>query len=146
MIKKYLKVALCAFVVGIALAGAAAAFAGLAHGNPIYYGPIDGYSYYNEALVYTGGGCAYAETLESNQGSGNVPTGGMGCLARLYNSSGALVTNTPWEYNSQPMLSFAVFTNDIYTSGTYYSYGIASAYNGNGNTPYYTYVSPNQTL
>ncbi|MGD0855703.1 MAG: hypothetical protein ABSA18_07835 [Dehalococcoidia bacterium] len=146
MIKKYFKMVLCAFVVGIILASAPAAFAGLAYSNPIYYGPIDGYSYYNEALVYTGSGLAYAETLESNQGSGNVPTGYMGCLARLYNSSGTLVTNTPWEYNSQPMLSFAAYTNDIYTSGTYYSSGIASAYNGNGYTPYYTYQSPNQTL
>ena len=140
-----LKVALYALLIGAFFGGAGTALAGFASSPSYYYGPVYGYSYYNLAVVETGTSGAEAGTAVSDQSSSvNVPTGYMGAFARLYNGNNVLVESSGWYYNNQPLNGISYWTSYDTTHGTYYSYGITAAYNGNGYNDYYTYQSPEQ--
>lgn len=79
--------------------------------------------------------------------SGNAPAGYIGVLPQGYSSSGALLSQGTWLYNSSSVVgigSAATFTG---TKGTsVYSYGMSQAYNGSGYSSYTTYASPNQVV
>lgn len=120
-----------------------AAIAGTASSPKGYYGPIKGWSYWNQATVHTGSPRIYASTTVSQNGTSNVPSGYMGALARLYKNS-ALCASNGYSFNSGPANSLSVPTLSACGSGTYYSYGATAAYNGNGYSYYYTFKSPSQ--
>ncbi len=107
----------------------------------VYYGPVHGYSYKNRATVSTTPRI-YAVTGVYNQSTGNVPSGYLGALARLYRNQ-TLCTQTGYVYNSGSANGMdVVTTGSSCGSGTYYSYGVSKAYNGNGYDAYFTYESP----
>lgn len=142
MVRKNLKVTVCAFMVGILFAiSTTLVFAATAYSPWGYYGPYLGYSYKNRAMV-SDDYRLLADTTVANQVSGNIPTGYMGALARLW-KDGVLVASTDWYYNGFPCNSISTATPDgSFSSGTYYSKGLSSAYNGSGYTVYYTFQSP----
>lgn len=144
MVRKNLKTAVLAFIVGILFAtSTATVFAATATSSWGYYGPYLGYSYKNQAMV-SDNVRLYASTTAANQATGNVPTGYMGAKAMLYNSSNQLIDFTSWYYNNGPANSLSVPTlGSGFSSGTYYSKGMTAAYNGNGYNQYYTFQSPN---
>lgn len=125
MVRRNLKVAACAFIVGILFAlSATVVFAATATSPWGYYGPFLDYYYKNQASVtsdYPPG--VYAITKAAQDGTSNVPTGYMGVKARLYKSD-ALVASTDWRYNSVPANEIQTGTQNITGSGTYYSKGL----------------------
>jgi len=137
------------FACGVLLGIGSEVFAGVANGTMGYYGPIDGYSYENQATIYTFasglGQGASAQVYAQNQAQANVPSGYMGAYAQLWNSSGALIESSGWIYNNGPAYQQDASTGTYTTHGTYYSTGFTAAYNGNGYTTYSTFRSPNQT-
>lgn len=145
VLRRHRNVVVRAFIVGILFGiSAIVAFAAYAESNWRYYGPINGYSYKNQAVVTNDFGYIAAETYVSNQAWAQVPTGYMGARARLYNSSGTLRASSNWFYNSQPVMSIGVgIPCNQCSSGTYYSRGLTAAYNGNGYTENTTFSSPN---
>lgn len=84
---------------------------------------------------------------QTNPTTNKVPSGYMDAKARLYNSSGKLVAETTFVYNSGET---SVLNSDFASlkpakaSEAYYSYGITAAYNGDGYTQYYTFRNPSQ--
>lgn len=133
-----------ALVCIISLLSNGTAFAGTALSNKKTIS-ASGYSYEIYAEIYTSSSLAVARTSISSL-SGNVPTGYMGILMRLYNSSGTLIKSSDWHYNSMPASGMNGPVSYSTTSGSYYSYGKAQIFNGNGYDEYSTYISPNQTV
>lgn len=146
MIKRNLKGAFLAFLLGILfVASATAAFAATAYSPYKYYGPYAGYSYMNRASVVSQSGTGVgAYTWVSNQDSSNVPTGYIAAWAGLYNTSGQIVASSGnWIYNDQPLNGMMISSEIYNSSGSYYSYGYTAAYDGNGySDPITTYLSP----
>lgn len=142
MVRRNLKGAAFAFILGILFAtSATAVFAASASSPYGYYGPYQGYSYKNMADIISGSGVwGYADVY--NQTSDSVPTGYMGAEGRVFNSAGNLVASSNMKYNSSAASGLLVPSETYYSSGTYYSYGITAAYNGNGYNEYYTLKSP----
>ncbi|MEE4540353.1 ATP-dependent Lon protease [Streptomyces sp. V4-01] len=106
------------------------------------YGPVHGYRYENLAAVTTTSSRVYAVTEAYNAGSGNVPTGYIGVLARLYKGS-ALCASNGYTYNTAPMPGWSIPTQgNGCGSGTYHSYGVSQAFNGSSYNAFYTFVSP----
>ncbi|MFE9247476.1 ATP-dependent Lon protease [Streptomyces sp. NPDC007088] len=106
-----------------------------------YYGPVKGYKYKNRAAI-ADSSRLYASTTAARNGSGNVPAGYLGALARLYKGD-ALCKSAGYAYNSGPANSLSVPTQgNGCGTGAYYSYGATKAYNGNGYKAVYTFKSP----
>ncbi len=145
MVKKNLKVTVCAFLVGLFMSiSAVAAYAASVYSNWGYYGPINGYSYKNQASLGNNNGYLATGAWVYNQASGNVPAGYMGAKAQLYNSNNQLIDYSDWGYNSSSVNYFGVsISNNNYSHTYYYSKGVTAAYNGNGYTSYNTFQSPN---
>ncbi|MHB9094618.1 MAG: hypothetical protein ACYC21_08080 [Eubacteriales bacterium] len=142
MVKRNLKVTVCAFMVGILMSiSAVIAYAATAESPWGYYGPYLNYSYQNKASIVTGSSSVSAYTDVQNQAFANVPTGYMGAKAMMYNSSNSLVAQSDYRYNTQPLYSMSQSTS-ITTHGTYYSKGLTQAYDGNGYVTYTTFASP----
>lgn len=142
------KFVIYALVLGVFFGGAGTALAGTASSPYYYYGPVLGYNYDNQATVVAETSPlvgAWAATWVGQDGYLSVPPGYMGAKARLYDSSGILREASNWVYNNSSANAFDVLTPTDSTPGTYYSYGISAAYNGNGYYTYYTYVSPYQS-
>lgn len=142
MVKKNSKMLALIFLIGICLGlGTCAVYASSADSSWGYYGPFLGYSYQNQARVSDDQGFVDASTYVQPS-SGSVPTGYMGCQARLFKDD-ALYDTTTMHYNDSPMYTMRYYTQNRNTaSGIYYSYGITAAYNGNGYSNYYTFKSP----
>ncbi|SPF52859.1 conserved exported hypothetical protein [Candidatus Desulfosporosinus infrequens] len=144
MIKKNLKGAVIAFIVGILFATSTVVALGAeASSNWFNFGPYSGYSYQNQATVYSDTTDVFAYTEVANQNWTDVPVGYMGAEARLFNSSGYLVNYSNMSYNGTETGALSVLT-DSSTHDTYYSLGITAVYN-NSDGYYYnedTYMSP----
>jgi hypothetical protein len=127
---------------------ASPAVAGNASGSWGYYGPHAGYYYKNQSEVWTNTTVAWAYSTAANQSSGNVPSGYMGILARLFKSDGALCTQRGYRYNSVAANSYSVGTLQSAScgAGSYYSHGVTQAWTGSGYQSYWTFRSPNQTI
>lgn len=149
---RYLRPALVGAVVGIIVgAGIPVALAGTASGSWGYYGPTGGYTYRNQNTIYTKSSgsplgawaMTYAETSPSGQG--NVPTGWIGVLARMYNSSDALIRSNGYRYNDQPVAGMSTLTSP-YTGAhsAYKSWGLTRAWNGSSYYTYGSFQSPYQ--
>lgn len=108
------------------------------------YGPILGYSYKNQADMFTNATVAEADTGVYVTSGGNAPTGYMGAQARLYLSNGSLCRQSVFEYNTSASSGILASIQTPCGNGTYYSYGGSQAYNGSGYSGYYTFKSPNQ--
>jgi len=128
---------------GFILGAGTVAFAGLADSPWGYYGPILGKSYRNQATVVTGTDHAWAYTYVETTGQENLPAGYMGALARLY-KSGTLCSQQGYTYNDTALAGFSEATFVNCGRGTYYSYGVTKAYNGNGYNAVFTFQSPSQ--
>ncbi|MFD4990326.1 ATP-dependent Lon protease [Streptomyces sp. NPDC058374] len=106
-----------------------------------YYGPIKGYKYKNRAYI-TDSSRLYASTTAAKDGGGNVPAGYLGALARLYKGN-TLCASNGYSYTTGPANSLSVPTlGNGCGAGTYHSYGVTKAYNGNGYNAVYTLKSP----
>ncbi|MDP2400824.1 MAG: hypothetical protein Q8M66_02495 [Actinomycetota bacterium] len=138
---------LVGLVAGFVLGAAIPAFAGIAYSSYGYY-TVYGIGYRNRASVYTYSDRGFAATDVFTYPAQNVPSGYMGALARLYNSSGTLVRQSTWRYNSGSASGLGATTSDSYTipTGVYYSLGQSRAWNGSGYTTYNTFRSPNQNF
>ena len=143
MIRRHRKVAFIAFMVGILLGiSVMVAFAAKATSTWVYYGPILGYSYQNQATVSNDHELWFS-TYVRTQNSSSVPTGYMGALTRLYKSD-VLVASEGWAYNSGPCSGYTLVGSGYgHGSGIYYSKGKTRAYNGNGYNTFDTNQSPN---
>lgn len=126
--------------------GIGMAAAGTAYGLQAYYGPVGGYSYWNQSYIVTATGTDSARVINSVDGSGNAPGGYMGVLARGYNAnSGALVCSYGWQYSpgsTHSMNYLCTFTGS--SSSSYYSRGQTKAWTGTSYNTYATFASPNQ--
>lgn len=143
LFKKNIKIGIIVFMISILLGtSVTVVYAAYASSNNRYYGPINGYEYYNCAIVYDD---ASATTWVLLDQTGQVPTGYMGARARLYTSDGTLREDSGWTYSDEPLAGWYVDTDTQIWSGTYYSQGYSAAYNGNGYNTYSTYRSPNIT-
>lgn len=110
------------------------------------YGPYDGYNYENSAAVALTNGSFAPWTYVKTQNGASVPAGYMGANARLYNANtNALVYKTGMDYLDSSSNNFSTVYFGGQLSGSYYSYGVTAAYNGNGYTDYYTFKSPSLT-
>ena len=146
MFKGNIKMGLYTFVVCLFLAmGTSVTYATITNSNYGYYGPINGYSYENQATAVANTS-AYAYTWVSTTGDDQVPAGYMAAQAKVYNSSGVLKKSSDLVYNDDPCIGYNTVTPNTIWSGTYYSKGLTKAYNGNGYDTYYTFTSPNVTL
>jgi len=143
MFKSNLKIALCAFIASIILGICTVAFATELSSNWKNYGPINGYSYRNQATVRTAGG-VQAETYVERSTTGNVPVGYLGAKASLYDSYDRLYNSTGWDYSIDICHGmYQVTTPYDFDAGYYYSKGQSAAYNGDGYSTYATYATPN---
>lgn len=144
---KNTRTAFLAFVIGIIFSliiTAVEAADGSAYSNTKSYGPVNGYSYYNQAGIGVQSGYLFAETDVTKSGGGTVPTGYMGTKVIDYRE-GYLCYSSDVYYN--PVAAGAIIdSQDLGVGcgdGTYYSKGITYAYNGNGYSAYNTNQSPN---
>jgi hypothetical protein len=139
------------FLTVVVVASLFTTMSGLAEASTVYgqygyYGPYAGKSYNNRSYVlwYTTGYRYIQARSEANSRSGTVPAGWIGVLPRLYKSNGSLCKQpSDYSYTSTPAVGFDVPTSGDCGSGTYYSYGVTKAWNGNGYNAVYTFVSPN---
>ncbi|WSB17294.1 ATP-dependent Lon protease [Streptomyces albidoflavus] len=132
-------------LVGLLAMGVLATFtpqaAADAHSPWGYYGPVKGIKYKNRATI-ADSSRLYASTTAAKNGSGNVPSGYLGALARLYKGS-TLCASNGYSYTSGPANSLSVPTlGKGCGKGTYHSYGVTKAYTGNGYKAVYTFKSP----
>lgn len=139
-ISNSIKVGVAAFLLGGFLtAGAQAASA--VDGQVSSYSTF-GYSYQNYSSMQNTSANAVASTTVRNANSENMPGGYMGVNARIFTSGGTEKGESGFKYTNGPSSAFSV--PYLYgPSGTYYSYGVTRAYNGNGYNSYYTFKSPN---
>jgi hypothetical protein len=144
--KRKFKFCVSIFLVGIILGlSSIPVFAGITESPWGYYGPISGYSYKNHALLDVSTNGQNALTSSYKDGSGTVPAGYMGAQARLFKND-ALYKYSSMLYNSSASSTLVESTGYFKGgSGTYYSYGITAAYNGNGYDTFYTFKSPSQS-
>jgi hypothetical protein len=125
---------------GFVTAGAGAASA--ADGQTSAF-TVAGYSYNAHAGITSNATNAVAVTDVNHATSGNVPAGYIGANARMFTSGGTEVGESGFKYTTTAASGIGVpYLHG--PSGTYYSYGVASGYNGNGYNNYYTFKSPNQ--
>ncbi|MFC7471416.1 hypothetical protein ACFQVA_33725 [Actinomadura keratinilytica] len=132
-------------LVGLLAVGVLATFtpqaAADAHSPWGYYGPVKGIKYKNRATI-ADSSRLYASTTAAKNGSGNVPSGYLGALARLYKGN-TLCASNGYSYTSGPANSLSVPTlGKGCGKGTYHSYGVTKAYTGNGYKAVYTFKSP----
>ncbi len=122
------------------------AYAGTATSSPNYYGPYAGYTYWNQAIVTTYASGAYGGThVQTYPGTPSVPPGYMGAVGKLYNSSGVLLLETGYSYNSVYASGMTVYTSTWTSHGTFYSRGWSRAWDGYSYHACQTYQSPYQT-
>lgn len=145
MIKRNFNVAICTLLVSILFGISAAAFALVSPWK--YYGPIAGYSYRNQAEIYSTTDGAVGNSYVERSDVGNVPPGYMGVQARLYDSDGYLLDYTSFSYNINTCHGMWEVTDAYDVPGWYYySKGYTKAYNGNGYNTYSTNRTPNMLL
>lgn len=118
---------------------AATAYSGLTL-FPSYNGI--GFSGQTSITISSGKAHAGAKVMASPSASAGL----MGVQARLYRSSGALVTSSSTVYNSAGTSSISVSTSKVSGGGNYYGSGIAYVYKGNGYNTYSMPQSPIQGL
>ncbi|MBO5096289.1 MAG: hypothetical protein J6B98_05395 [Bacilli bacterium] len=100
------------------------------------------YEYFSSVTVHSGTVWAHVN-IKSNEYE-NLPAGYMGAYARLYNSSGSLISSSGWTYNNTVCAGISNMTPIYYTNnGTYYGRGQVKMYNGNGYNLYNSTRSPN---
>lgn len=146
--KRNLKKNVLPFILGILLGISVLPVAALpystATGSMGSYGPVSGYSYYNDSTISnwgTGNGINAKEMVATQNGS-LAPTGYMGALCWLY-KSGIIIRTANWKYNQEPDNLMLNITDSNYVSASdYYADGETRAYNGNGYTTYSGYQSP----
>jgi hypothetical protein len=120
------------------------ALAGTAYSNYSNF-TCGSYGYRNRATVTTSSSGASAGTYVERYPSASSPAGWLGCLARLYNSSGTLVKQSGYSYNDAPTTGFGLYmANYTAAHGAFYSYGISKSYTGTGYHGHATWTSPYQ--
>jgi hypothetical protein len=132
-----------AFSIG-ATAGVAAA--GSAYSSNGYFS-VAGRSYYNYAYVVTdhvNNHKAFAGAGIVYRGGSNLPSGYMGYLPMRRSSTGALLCEGTYYYNSGPASGIAGPGCHVNYHSTYSSKGATRAWNGSAYTSVWTYLSPNQ--
>lgn len=127
------------------LAYAPSAYASTAYSPYGYYGPFLGYEYYNQSYVSNDYGQLVARSSANvySGGNGEAPTGYMGVLPRLFKGSALCAQPSNYSYNPSPAVGYDVPVYAYCGSGSYSSYGVTKAYNGNGYNAYFTFQSPN---
>src|SRR5690554_1640701 len=143
MNEKNIRFIVSTFIVGILIGTlSTVVIAATATSNYGYYGPINGYSYKNQAKVGNDSGL-YGRTTVMNDSAGTVPTGYMGTQARLYKSDALCEADIMYYNTSETSGGITVLTDTDCGEGTYYSKGVTAAYNGNGYDLYNTFQTPN---
>jgi len=94
------------------------------------YGPVSGYTYGNQAILYDDSPpLMYADGwVQSNT---NVPVGYMGTKGKLYRE-GVLCNMKDWIYNNDIIAGFGARAKGNCGAGYYSANGQTAAYNGNG--------------
>lgn len=113
-------------------------------GQSMYF-TVYGKNYYNKSKTQLQS-TSIRGTVDIVSRSGQVPTGYIATLPRLYDEDGALVASSSWTYNSSPCLAMSYGTAPYSTPGTYYSQGQTKVYNGNGYTTQTSYRTPNESF
>lgn len=122
------------------------ALAGVATGSTSKFS-VNGVNYTADSSVATGrlkSGTPWAAGYGWIQPSKMVAPGWLGSDGRLFNSSGALVKDGGFTYNSIRCGGMDVSSPSYYKKGTYYAYSIVRAWNGKSYYTHYTYRSPSQ--
>lgn len=125
------------------------AYAGSAASSNYQTPTINGAYYYQYSVISTNSSSVTASTYAHpiNQ---SVGSGWIGGQAKLYNSSGALVYATSYQYNSGSVSQGSAYITSHWQNGSYgtswYSHGYAEYWNGNGYANFQSYKSPNQTI
>lgn len=144
MINRKARVILSVLITSILLVSSATVALANVESQTKYYGPVGGYSYSNCATADVCGLNVSASVNVSVRGASQVPAGYMGCMPGLYNSSGTLLIQGEWVYNSVAAGSMCTNTRLINpATGAYYSRGITAAFNGDGYDCYESYRTPN---
>lgn len=135
-------------VLGASIAAVATASASAAYGTVGTY-TTNGINYENQSGVaapengYKGYGYSEAATVSG----GDVATGWIGVLPRLYLSNGDICAErSDYTYTNTSAASLATGVyGSCGTTYAYYSYGVTKAWNGNGYNAYFTFRTPNVT-
>lgn len=143
MMRKNIRTATFAIVLGLCLGASGAALAGTAYGSYGYYGPQAGYSYQNFNQISTGSGDPQSWIWIQTQSGSSVPSGYMGGVPRLY-KGGSLCATGSATYNSGPTSSMGVPVFQSCGSGAYYADGSSYAWTGTSYNTYTSYSSPSQ--
>jgi hypothetical protein len=146
--RQTISVALGALVVGILIPLTVTA-AGAIVSSDRYFGPIDGYSYYNQSSLY--GPSSYtAGVFMGTSNYVNAPADYIGVQAELYEPGGHSCISSTWYYMASAGggQSNVVYGGLGYCNGpsNYYSKGWTRAYNGNGYDTYGAYATPDMYL
>ncbi|MDN4095900.1 hypothetical protein [Brevibacillus agri] len=123
-------------------ASATAVYASAAESRVYNFGPIGGYSYYNQATVEKTGDNVYYTAEIGSQNSGKIPVGYMSAGPRLFKGD-ALCKASEMTYNSSATASMRVGTYGNCGSGIYNSRGATEVFDGSGYRTYLTNVTPN---
>lgn len=111
-----------------------------------YYGPVGGYSYFNQSdLIFADTSTSkWAEVDATTTSSSTPPAGSIGTQPTLYRNN-AQCAASAMKYASYATKFYSTSTNPkTCGSGVYYAKGSTAAYNGNGYNTYYTNSSPSQ--
>ena len=96
--------------------------------------------YFIRSSVSNNSSETWASARISRADSVSIPAGHTGVDARLYNSSGTLVANSGYNYNSTPFTSRIVSSTHYTARGTFYAQSSFQIWNTNINN-YQTYTS-----
>ena len=137
------------FAIVLMMACTTTAFADFGYSDNKYE-TVDGIEYYFYSLIHNEvkGQINFQTTIAPTDRDATIPTGAMGVCAKLYKSSGALVTSTEWDYSDWTNGTQVLLQSDSYTptaGGFFYSQGQVKIYNGKGYTTFTSYATANFT-
>ena len=95
------------------------------------------------SFIWNNPGSVGFETHIQTTSHGYIPRGYVGALARLFSSSGALVSTTGWSFNTTTTSYYLTLKEFPTTSGYYYSKGQVAIYNGDTYNYIDCYATPN---
>lgn len=127
--------------------GSTAAYAGVAWGQEHEIGPYGGYTYVYQSRVSTDSGDATGGVSLRTKHWNQVPSGYMRVQASLW-KNGSFCVDTPWQLNSQPIVSmqYTTFAYGDCGPGYYWGDGQIGVYRPSQGTYAYGYPvnSPTQ--
>lgn len=123
------------------------ALASEVYGEKGYYGPIGGYSYWNQnSLFNEGESGSWGYIKVGTQHGANVPIGYLGGQPRVYKEGGSLCLDPGWTYNETEVSAESFYSGTGIAkkcgSGNYYSSGLSRAWTGYEYDTYSSFNTP----